>query len=114
MIIASRNSEVHFAKPFVAIILLLLYVGSWIIGFDSTKNLSGCLLFWGIKMNVDKIYPNVFHPFRNYTYHIFLLGIFFHIALKIVYKISDFPNMYFVIYMLYIILGLYLPVFVLS
>lgn len=46
-------------------------------------SLSGCLLCWGLAGKFDRnLSNNVFVSFRNYTYQIFLLGIFIQIGIK--------------------------------
>lgn len=59
---------------------------------------------------LDKFTPKVFSVFRDYTYQIYLMGIFFQIAIKIVYKRMDCP--YMLGFIACILAGLYGPVLV--
>ena len=64
----------------------------------------------GLAFMLDRHLPQTFSSFRNYTYQIFLIGIFAQIAMKMVYKRVGMP--YFVGYVLVVLLGLYVPVIV--
>ena len=64
----------------------------------------------GLAFILDKSLPKAFFSFRNYTYQIFLIGIFAQIAVKMLYKRVDMP--YIAGYVLCILIGLYVPVMV--
>ena len=64
----------------------------------------------GLAFLLDRHLPQTFSSFRNYTYQIFLIGIFAQIAVKMVYKRVDMQ--YFFGYALCVLLGLYVPVIV--
>lgn len=71
----------------------------------------GCIIFsFGLALWADKYVPKLFCGFRNYTYQIFLMGIFFQIFVKILYRYISMP--YIVAYILCILMGLYAPVLV--
>lgn len=59
---------------------------------------------------LDKIAPSILKGFRNYTYQIYLMGIFFQIACKLFY--SKFGLSYHFTFAFCILAGLYLPVIV--
>ena len=59
---------------------------------------------------LDKYIPKAFFSFRNYTYQIFLMGIFAQIAVKISYRHIEMP--YIVGYVLCLLAGLYVPVLI--
>jgi surface polysaccharide O-acyltransferase-like enzyme len=61
---------------------------------------------------LDRILPDIFSSFRNYTYQIFLLGIFFQIAVKILYKKFLIPDFYMPIFVVCIVIGLNGPVII--
>lgn len=69
---------------------------------------SGIACSAGLAFILDEYLPKAFCGFRNYTYQIFLMGIFVQIAVKIVYKHVHAP--YIVGYMVCLFLGLYVPV----
>ncbi|WP_346702579.1 hypothetical protein [Barnesiella sp. An22] len=57
--------------------------------------------------------PRLFASFRDYTFQIFLLGIFPQIAIRIVYtKIPHSEVSYWTLYLASILIGIYLPVLV--
>ena len=71
----------------------------------------GLIIFsFGLALLADNYLPKLFSGFRNYTYQIFLMGIFAQIAVKIAYRYVGVP--YVLAYLLCIILGLYIPVIV--
>ena len=57
----------------------------------------------------DRYTPRIFASFRNYTYQVFLMGIFFQIAIKYLYKLDLIPN-YTLGYVLCISVAIYAPV----
>lgn len=72
--------------------------------------------FSGIGMSLflakllDTYLPKIFFSFRNYTFQIYLMGIFFQIAIKILYNKQLFS--YWGGYFLCLIVGLYAPVLI--
>lgn len=69
----------------------------------------GCItLSFGIALLADRYLPKLFFTFRNYTYQIFLMGIFAQMAVKIAYRYVGMP--YMVAYVLCVLAGLYIPV----
>ena len=72
--------------------------------------LGGTVFSFGFALIADKYLPKLFFSFRNYTYQIFLMGIFAQIIVKIIYRHIEAP--YFLTYLFCIIAGLYVPVLV--
>lgn len=74
--------------------------------------LGGILFSFGIALLADCFVPRIFFSFRNYTYQIFLMGIFAQIFVKILYRhpLASFP--YALVWLLCVLAGLYLPVLV--
>lgn len=71
----------------------------------------GCIVFsFGLALILDKYIPKTFFIFRNYTYQIFLMGIFAQMFVKIMFKHISMP--YVAAYILCILMGLYVPVLV--
>lgn len=64
----------------------------------------------GLAFILDEYVPKAFCGFRDYTYQIFLMGIFVQIAVKIIYKYMHIP--YLVGYLVCLTLGLYVPVII--
>ena len=70
----------------------------------------GITLSFGLSLIADKYLPKMFCGFRNYTYQIFLMGIFAQIFVKIIYNHLHTP--YVLTFLLCIAVGLYVPVMV--
>ncbi len=62
----------------------------------------------GLAFILDEYLPKVFCSFRNYTYQIFLVGIFVQIAVKIIYRHIHIP--YVIGFIACLLFGLYVPV----
>lgn len=93
--------------------LLTLFAGViiYIVGYLSNEfitTMGGIMLSFGLALFLDKYLPQTFFTFRNYTYQIFLIGIFAQILVKIVYRHMDLP--YLLAYLLCIAVGIYVPV----
>lgn len=74
--------------------------------------LGGVLFSFGIALLADRFVPRIFFSFRDYTYQIFLMGIFAQIFVKILnrHALASFP--YALVWLLCVLAGLYLPVLV--
>lgn len=70
----------------------------------------GIIFSAGLAFILDEYFPKAFSGFRNYTYQIFLMGIFVQIAVKIIYSHTHIP--YLVGFMACLLLGLYVPVII--
>lgn len=88
--------------------VVVYIVGKYSISFVTT--IGGIIFSFGFALIADKCIPKLFCSFRNYTYLIFLIGIFAQILVKIVYRHINTP--YLLTYLLCIIAGLYVPVLV--
>lgn len=74
--------------------------------------IAGCIMSFSLAINADKVFPLLFSSFRNYTYQIFLMGIFFQAAFKIIYQHILAPDYYGLCYIICILLGVYTPVLI--
>lgn len=99
--------RVFLKSPWITMIVgLVLYFADAYIPLSGTI---GLIVFsFGLALIADKYLPSLFCGFRNYTYQIFLIGIFAQMAVKIAYRHLSMP--YVVAYLMCIILGLYIPV----
>lgn len=88
--------------------IVIYIVGLMTDGFVTT--MGGIVLSFGLALLLDNYWPKTFFTFRNYTYQIFLIGIFAQMFVKIVYKHINVP--YILAYIVCIIVGLYVPVIV--
>lgn len=88
---------------------IILYIGGRF-SHPFIATVGGITLSFGIALLADKHIPRLFISFRNYTYQIFLMGIFAQILIKIIYNRFDAP--YMPLYVLCILAGLYVPVLI--
>ncbi len=90
---------------------LLIGIAVYVIGIYThifITTIGGITLSFGIALLADHYLPKLFFTFRNYTYQIFLMGIFAQLAVKIAYRYVS--MLYIVAYVLCILAGLYIPV----
>ena len=80
------------------------------VGFILT--LSGCIFSYSLALVLNRFLPALFHTFRNYTFQIYLLGIFFQIVFKLIYQHLFYPQYYLISFLLCILSGLYMPVLI--
>lgn len=92
----------------LAIGITIYVTGELTMRFVTT--VGGITLSFALALIADKYIPNLFFSFRNYTYQIFLMGIFAQMLIKIVFKHVNLP--YIPTYIFCILVGLYVPVFV--
>ena len=113
LVIAKEDwvEKVFNIKPlFTAIAGIMLYVSGLLIEWAILKTVGGIIFSFGLALLLDKYIPKTFLTFRNYTYQIFLMGIFAQMFVKIMYRHVSIP--YVAAYVLCILMGLYVPVLV--
>ena len=74
------------------------------------STLGGILFSICLSLFLDKVWPGAFKSFRDYTYQIFLMGIFAQIAVRILYRHFGIP--YLPAFVLSTVVGIYVPVLV--
>ncbi len=92
-------------------ISVTLYLFSLFIHIPLLTNIFGISLSIALSLIIDKFLPQCFNSFRDYTYQIYLMGIFFQILIKVLFK-HEIISSYIVMFTLNIILGLYMPVII--
>jgi hypothetical protein len=100
-------------KTFVALFFLglALYISFIVLNFKFGKAVAGIIFSIGMAGCLDYLIPMIFRSFRSYTYQIFLSGIFFQYAIKIIYKRMPSTDMiYFLMYISCIFVGIFFPV----
>lgn len=112
MIIASQKYEKVLNNKYTIIINAIIFCVSFSIHNELLTALTGCCLFWGLANFAGKYCSQLFSSFREYTYQIFLLGIFVQTAIKIIYSYLAIPDTYIVFYILCILVGIYIPVII--
>jgi len=94
-------------------LVLIVGVMIYIMGLYSLKfitTMGGIVFSFAFAIIADKYIPKLFIGFRNYTYQIFLMGIFAQIAVKIIYRHVNMP--YILVFLLCVVAGIYVPVIV--
>lgn len=92
---------------------LLAGAAVYIVGRNSitfVATMGGIIFSFAFAILADMFIPRLLGSFRNYTYQIFLMGIFAQILVKILYRHLDIP--YLTTFLCCIIVGLYVPVLV--
>lgn len=95
------------------LLILLIGIGFYLAGLyvePFITTIGGITLSFGLALLLDRYIPKTFFTFRKYTYQIFLMGIFAQMFVKIMYKHISMP--YVVAYILCVLMGLYVPVWV--
>lgn len=70
----------------------------------------GILFSLSLCVCCSRFFPNLFSSFRNYTYQIFLLGVFFQVAVRWFYTKLNMEVIYLPCYILGLLIALYIPV----
>lgn len=104
----------------ILLIAALCYVGCIVVNFELGTALSGIAFSVCLAFILDQHAPKSFSSFRNYTYQIFLIGIFAQIMIKMIYKRVSFMDIalhnptliYVAFFLICLILGLYVPIIV--
>lgn len=112
ILIASQKLDKRLRNKYSMIISAVIFCLSFPIHNELLTALSGCSLFWGLASLASNCNKKLFSSFRDYTYQIFLLGIFIQIAVKLVYGHLAMPITYIIFYLLCILSGIYIPVIV--
>jgi hypothetical protein len=92
---------------------MIMGVVIYVIGYYTNSfvtTIGGITFSFGFALLADKYWPMLLFTFRNYTYQIFLMGIFAQIIIKILYR--HYPMPYVLAYLVCIIAGIYVPVLV--
>ena len=95
----------------VFIASMILYVVSRAYDIPLIPALSGIAFSIVLSLYADRYIPKLFSSFRDYTYQIYLMGIFFQIFIKLLCK-KGFISNYELGITLNILLGIYMPVLI--
>lgn len=110
---------------YIMLVGVFVYVISYLFNFSFTKEMGhfvvdidlsftmaigGIMFSVGLAFLLDTYLPKAFSTFRNYTYQIFLLGMFAQVVVKLIYRHSHLP--YLPMFILCIAIGLYAPVII--
>ena len=72
----------------------------------------GTLFAMSLCLIVGKYMPKLFCSFRNYTFQIFLMGIFFQMAIRWGYVKWDNEMLFVPLWLMSVIIGVYVPTFI--
>ena len=105
----------YFSGRAALFVWILLFAGLTLVPGCPTLllNLSGIGFSVALALNLEPVAPRLFSSFRDYTFQIFLLGIFPQIAVRILYAhLSYHALTYWGLYLVSILVGIYLPVLI--
>lgn len=94
-------------------LVLIIGVALYASGFFTHgffKTIGGIVISISLALLLDQCLPKTFRSFRNYTYQIFLMGIFAQMFVKILFRHVNIP--YLLGYLLCLLIGLYAPVII--
>lgn len=111
MLIASRGWDKRFTSLQGMILMTILFIIGVICKITLLERVAISCILWGLAVVTDRyLTRNIFRSFRDYTYQIYLIGIFGEICVKLLYRQFSFPGSYILWWGLCIIAGIYLPV----
>lgn len=88
-------------------------VGSYLLDFSLGLRIALSLLFWGCALRIERRgVTNLFSSFRDYTYQIFMMGIFVQLFVKIIFRTFYFPGSYPLFFVLCAVAALYVPAWI--
>lgn len=99
------SSRVAFLSLAIGVIL---YTVGMLWSIPLITPLGGALFSLSIALWLEKVYPKCFWSFRDYTYQIYLMGIFFNVIVSILRTKFGWP--FGPMYIVSALLGLYMPV----
>ncbi|MBO4571335.1 MAG: acyltransferase [Bacteroidales bacterium] len=110
LLLGKYDGAVAFARryplPLLAAGIVIYVLG---LNFDETlAALGGIVISISLAFLLDRVWPRVFSTFRDYTYQIFLMGIFAQVAVRILVKHIQVP--YPAAWFICLLAGLYIPV----
>lgn len=96
------------------ILNILLLLLSIYFDFELGISISGIALLSSLSVFIVRIYSNLFASFRNYIYQIFLMSMLFQGFVELVLwkKLFYNENLFYLFYIINILFGIYMPVFV--
>jgi fucose 4-O-acetylase-like acetyltransferase len=108
-----------FDSWYVLIACICIYAGLWVIKAPYIiLAITGIIGSFSLCMRLSHSFPGFFSSFRNYTYQIFLIGIFPQMLVRFAFvRIEEYGTlqynvMYIFLYVMSILLALYIPVVV--
>lgn len=103
--------QINCRKIIILIAAVTIYIVARLYNLSLIAALSGIAFSIVLSLYADKFIPKLFSSFRNYTYQIYLMGIFFQIFIKLLCK-KGFISNYELGITLNILSGIYMPVLI--
>lgn len=110
LLLGKYDGAVAFARRY-PLPLLAAGIVIYILGLrfdEALAALGGIVTSFSLAFLLDRIWPRVFSTFRDYTYQIFLMGIFAQVAVRILFRHLSVP--YSAVWLVCLLAGLYVPV----
>ncbi len=73
---------------------------------------TGIVFSFSLCLMITKLGPQLFRSFRDYTFQIFLMGIFFQMAIRWIYVRSDNEMLFVPMWLMSVVIGVYVPVLI--
>ena len=112
-LVLSKLKVVENVVSKYAFVCFIIGVAVWVAGrflHPFFMKTGGIMFSFALSVIADRYLRRLFFSFRNYTYQIFLMGIFAQFAVKILYRHFSIP--YIPAFILCILFGLYVPVLI--
>lgn len=107
------NLYIYTINRFV-VILFLFIISCLLPEIPIISSFIGIIFSISLCLIISRYAPRLFQSYRDYTYQIFLMGIFPQIGIRLLYcKINE-PDIYWILYIFSIFVGIYIPVIVTS
>lgn len=113
MVLSKYNLATKIKGISIGVVSLTIFVTLYILGIDELNTLkatAGIVFSIVLAHALDKYANQIFITFRDYTYQIYLMGLFVQIFIKILYKHGLFS--YDTGFIICIVLGIYIPVLI--
>jgi len=94
--------------------VFISYIVSFIISFKLLSSFIGILLMCSISIKTAKYFPQLFSSYRDYIFQIYLMALPFQAFIELILwkRLFYNENYFFFFYILSILTGLYIPVFI--
>ena len=116
-IIAQRYKMTEIFRGWKAFLIVFAAIGVYAVSLwvDTSvpkivPALCGIIFSVAFARIADKFIPNLFSSYRNYTYQIYLLALYFQVAIRLLYERYLSPQWFYPMFIAGILAGLYLPV----
>lgn len=104
-------------KAWFLVIITMLFVACNLMGLlpssmKAESAMVGTFFSMSLCLILGKYLPYLFSSFRDYTFQIFLIGIFFQMAFRWIYVRLDNEILFVPMWLLSVVIGIYLPVMI--